>query len=214
LVAVSDSGHGMDAATRSRIFEPFFTTKPAGKGTGLGLAMVYGFLKQSDGHVEVYSEVGHGTTFKIYLPRAGEAALTARQAVEPLQLPRGTETVLLVEDEDAVRNLAKLVLSSGGYGVLEARDGEEALRIAAAHAGTIHLLVTDLVMPRLAGRQLAEMLSRGRPALKILLMSGYADQVALPHGGAGANVAFLQKPFSPSVFARRVREVLDAQGTQ
>lgn len=214
LVAVSDSGHGMDAATRSRIFEPFFTTKPAGKGTGLGLAMVYGFLKQSDGHVEVYSEPGHGTTFKIYLPRAGEAALTARQTAEPLQLPRGTETVLLVEDEDAVRNLAKLVLSSGGYSVLEARDGEEALRVAAEHPGAIQLLVTDLVMPRLAGRQLAEMLSRSRPALKILLMSGYADQVALPPGAAGGNVAFLQKPFSPSAFARRVREVLDTLGTQ
>jgi two-component system, cell cycle sensor histidine kinase and response regulator CckA len=211
LVAVSDSGQGMDAATKSRIFEPFFTTKPAGKGTGLGLAMVYGFLKQSDGHVEVYSEPGHGTTFKIYLPSADEVALKARQTAEPLQLPRGTETVLLVEDEAAVRNLAKLVLRSGGYSVLEARDGEEALRIAAAHHGTIHLLVSDLVMPRLAGRQLAEKLSRSRPGVKVLLMSGYADQAVLPQGAAPINVAFLQKPFSPSVFARRVREILDAQ---
>ncbi|HVY25792.1 MAG TPA: PAS domain S-box protein [Polyangiaceae bacterium] len=209
LVAVSDSGHGMDTTTRSRIFEPFFTTKPAGKGTGLGLAMVYGFLKQSGGHVEVYSEPGHGTTFKIYLPLADAASPSERRVAEPLHLPRGTETVLLVEDEAAVRNLARLVLSSGGYTVLEARDGEEALRLAADYPNTIHLLVTDLIMPRLAGRQLAAMLAETRPGVKTLLMSGYTDQAIAAQGSGLAPVAFLQKPFSPTALARKVREILD-----
>jgi CheY-like chemotaxis protein len=204
----------MDAATRSRIFEPFFTTKPAGKGTGLGLAMVYGFLKQSGGHVEVQSEPGQGTTFKIYLPHADEAALTPRRQAEPPPLPRGNETVLLVEDDDAVRSLAQLVLSSGGYHVLEARDGEQALQIAAAHPDTIHLLVTDLVMPHLTGRQLAATLKQSRPNLKVLLISGYADQAAPANGGSATNGAFLQKPFSPTVLARKVRQLLDAAGSE
>jgi PAS domain S-box-containing protein len=210
LVAVSDTGQGMDETTRARIFEPFFTTKGPGKGTGLGLAMVYGFVKQSGGHVEVYSEWGRGTTFKVYLPRAEQTTPSAKAPPDLLKVPGGTETVLLVEDEDAVRTLSRLVLQSSGYTVLEARDGQEAVWVAQQHQGPIHILVTDLVMPRMSGRQLADLLTQARPHVRTLFMSGYTDEAVLRHGVLEASVAFLQKPFSPIGLARRVREVLDA----
>jgi PAS domain S-box-containing protein len=211
LVAVSDTGHGMDESTKARIFEPFFTTKEVGKGTGLGLAMVYGFVKQSGGHVEVDSEPGHGTTFKVYLPRVKATAPLAKSSPGLLKVPKGAETVLLVEDEDAVRTLSRLILQSGGYTVLEARDGQEGVRVAQQHPGLIHLLVTDLVMPRMSGRQLAEVMTEARPHLQVLFLSGYTDEAVFQHGVLDAGVAVLQKPFSPIGLARKVREVLDAK---
>jgi two-component system cell cycle sensor histidine kinase/response regulator CckA len=153
LVALTDTGHGMDEATAARIFDPFFTTKGPGQGTGLGLAMVYGFVKQSEGHIEVDTEPGRGATFRIYLPQTAEATPAPKASAATLKTPRGTETVPLVEDEDAVRAIARLVLQSRGYTVLEARDGQEAIRVAQQHTGSIHLLLADLVMPRMGGRQ-------------------------------------------------------------
>ena len=211
LVAITDTGHGMDAATKARVFEPFFTTKPPGKGTGLGLAMVYGFVKQSGGHVEVYSEPDVGTTFKVYLPCVQEAPATSKDAATSPGIARGTETVLLVEDEDAVRALSKLVLQSHGYTVLEARDGQEGLRVAREHRDPIHLLITDLVMPRMGGRQLADELAPERPELRVLFVSGYSDQAVLSRGQLETQAAFLQKPFSPITLARKVRAILDAE---
>ena len=211
LVSVSDSGHGMDEETRRQIFEPFFTTKEMNKGTGLGLAMVYGFVKQSGGHIDVSSEVGKGTTFEIYLPRAREGERAAATAPAALASPMGSETILLVEDEDAVRTLARRVLQSGGYTVLEARDGQEAIWIAQQHPAPIHLLVTDVVMPRMSGLQVAEYLVRARPSVRILFISGYADAALDSHGATGANVAFLQKPFNAMALARKVRETLDTK---
>jgi two-component system, cell cycle sensor histidine kinase and response regulator CckA len=211
LVAVSDTGHGMNASTRARIFEPFFTTKEIGKGTGLGLAMVYGFVKQSGGHVDVYSERGHGTTFKVYLPRAEAAARSAKSSQGALRVPKGSETVLLVEDEDAVRTLSRLILQSNGYTVLEAKDGQEGVRVAQQHPGPIHLLVTDLVMPRMSGRQLANRLTQARPQMRVLFMSGYTDEAVMRHGVLEPDLVFLQKPFSAISLARKVREVLDAK---
>jgi PAS domain S-box-containing protein len=210
LVAVTDSGQGIDPSTKTRIFEPFFTTKNPGQGTGLGLAMVYGFVTQSGGHVEVYSEVDHGTTFKVYLPRAEGGTAATASATAALKVPRGTETVLLVEDEDAVRNLSKFVLVSNGYSVLEARHGEEALTVAQQHEGAIQLLITDVVMPGMSGRQLAHTLRQLRPATRVLFMSGYTGESVLHDNVSNANLAFLQKPFSPIGLARKVREVLDA----
>jgi two-component system, cell cycle sensor histidine kinase and response regulator CckA len=209
LVSVSDTGHGMDAATRARMFEPFFTTKGPGRGTGLGLAMVYGFVKQSGGHIEVDSEVGSGTTFTVYLPRA-EGTVPAGSSCEHFAaLPRGTETILLVEDQDAVRCFARYVLLAGGYTVLEAGDGEEALRVARQRQGPIHLLVTDVVMPRMSGRQLADVLARERPEMRVLFVSGHADEAITRCGLPAGAGAFLQKPFGPASLARKAREVLD-----
>jgi CheY-like chemotaxis protein len=208
-VAVSDSGHGMDAATQARIFEPFFTTKGPGRGTGLGLAMVYGFVKQSGGHIDTESEVGRGTTFKVYLPRADETTPSSRSAQDIVMLPGGTETILLVEDQDAVRLFARQVLLAGGYAVLEARGGEEAFQVAQQCPGPIHLLVTDVVMPRMSGPQLAELLVRDRPDLRVLFVSGYADEATTRCEMAEAGSAFLQKPFNRVRLAQKVREVLD-----
>jgi PAS domain S-box-containing protein len=208
LLAVSDTGCGMDKQTQARLFEPFFTTKAEGKGTGLGLSTVYGIVKQSGGNIWVYSEPGHGTTFRIYLPRIEEAA----QAVEPDKAqepsPRGSETILLVEDEAGVRNLAKTILQTQGYTVLEAAQGEEALRLSGQHEGLIHLMVTDMVMPEMSGRELAERLKPLRPNMKILFVSGYTDKAMLHHGELDPGMAFLQKPFTPQTLARKVREVL------
>jgi signal transduction histidine kinase len=207
-VAVTDSGQGMDAATKTNIFEPFFTTKERGKGTGLGLAMVYGFLKQSGGHVEVDSEPGRGTTFRLYLPWAEDAEARTKPASDHATAPRGTETILLVEDDDSVRKFSKRTLRSSGYAVLEARDGVDALRVAEEHAEPIHLLLTDLVMPRMGGRELTEILTRTRPEMRVLLMSGYTDETSM-HSPTEPHHTLLHKPFSPSLLSKKVRELLD-----
>jgi PAS domain S-box-containing protein len=209
LLAVSDTGTGMDEQTRSHIFEPFFTTKEAGKGTGLGLAVVHGIVRQAGGHVEVYSEPGRGSTFKVYLPRAEEAPRPARPTGDLPRNTSGTETVLLVEDAEMVRLVARHALQIGGYTVLEASDGEAALRVAEGHAGRIDLLLTDVVMPRMGGRELAERLTRARPGLRVLYLSGYTDEAVVRHGLLEADAAFLQKPFSPASLAAKVRAVLD-----
>jgi PAS domain S-box-containing protein len=209
VVTVSDRGHGMDESTQARIFEPFFTTKPAGSGTGLGLAMVYGFVKQSGGHIEVDSAPGRGTSFRLFLPRTEATETTPAPAQEDFRIPKGDETILLVEDEEAVRTLIRIVLQSYGYTVLEARDGEEGLWVAGNHAGAIHAVVTDMVMPRMGGRQLAEQLAQIRPDLPILFMSGYTDDAIFQRGDGGDTTAFVPKPISPLALARKVRQVLD-----
>ena len=211
MLAVSDTGAGMDAATRARVFEPFFTTKEQGKGTGLGLATVYGIVKQSGGYIWVYSEPGHGTVFKVYLPPAQTRAAPSEHRHRQDQRHRaGWETVLLVEDEDAVRALAREVLRRHGYVVLEARHGVDALRVAERHPDDIHLLITDVVMPHMSGREVAARLGTVRPKMKVLFMSGYTDH-ALMHRELTPGEAFLQKPFTPEVFARKVRHVLDSR---
>jgi two-component system, cell cycle sensor histidine kinase and response regulator CckA len=204
---VTDTGCGMDPQTRARLFEPFFTTKEPGKGTGLGLAVVHGVVTQSGGRIEVESEPGKGTTFRIELPRAAGPE-PGEGSVGPVDLPRGTETLLLVEDEAAVRALDRRVLASCGYTVLEAKDGRDAVRVADGHPGKIDLLVSDVVMPHLGGRQLAERLAAGRSGLKVLFVSGYTDDAVVRHG-VGSEFAFLPKPFTPAGLARKVREVLD-----
>ena len=209
MLAVGDTGRGMDAATAARVFEPFFTTKEQGRGSGLGLATVYGIVKQSGGYIWVYSEVGHGTVFKVYLPPARTRALPRPNDARPRESAHGWETVLLVEDEDAVRALAREVLRRHGYIVLEARHGVDALRVAERHPDTIHLMVTDVVMPHMSGREVAERLNTVRPHMKVLFISGYTDH-ALMNRELAPGSAFLQKPFTPEVFARKVRHVLDS----
>src|SRR5947208_2923493 len=210
MLAVSDTGIGMSEETKAHMFEPFFTTKEKGKGTGLGLATVYGIIKQSGGFIWVYSEVGQGTTFKLYLPRVEELA---ERASEPAQAParaaRGTETVLVVEDEAPVRSVARQVLERNGYTVLEAPSAEAALDIATRYSGTIHLLLTDVVMPGLNGRELASRLADLRPDARVIFMSGYTDDAVTRHGVLEPGSAYVQKPFTPDAIARRVREVLD-----
>jgi PAS domain S-box-containing protein len=207
-VRVWDSGHGMDETTRGRIFEPFFTTKPTGKGTGLGLSMVYGFVTQLGGHIDVTTTPGAGTLFRLLLPRSADAPAVApsRATTSPAT---GTETILLVEDEEAVRRVARLVLTSRGYRVLEARDGVHALAVLKEHGGEIDLLLTDLVMPRMNGQQLAERVAAAHPAVRVLLMSGYPDRVVPAGVATDPRFEFLSKPFQPSTLARRVRECLD-----
>jgi PAS domain S-box-containing protein len=213
LVAISDTGIGMNAETKAHLFEPFFTTRQPGKGTGLGLATVYGIVKQSGGYIWAYSELGQGATFKIYLPRvAGRPAPIASLPVAPSS--RGSETVLLVEDEDAVRQVAMRVLKSYGYSVLEASDGKAALEIAAAHSGPIHILVTDVVMPGMNGRELARLLHLERPDARALYVSGYTDHAIVLNGQLEPGIAFLQKPFMPDALARKVREVLDHEDSR
>jgi PAS domain S-box-containing protein len=209
MVAVSDTGSGMSPGTKAHIFEPFFTTKGPGKGTGLGLATVYGIVKQSGGHIAVYSELGQGTSFKIYLPPVEDKASAGRYLLGPKITPHGNETVLLVEDEDAVRAITKLALQSLDYTVLEARNGEEAVRICEQHTEPIHLLITDVVMPEMGGRQVAERLAACKQGIKVLFLSGYTDDAVVRHGILQAEVAFLQKPFTPMALANKVRDVLD-----
>jgi PAS domain S-box-containing protein len=209
MLAVSDTGVGMDAATQARMFEPFFTTKGPGKGTGLGLATVYGIVKQSGGHVRVYSEPGVGTAFRIYLPRT-DAALE-EEASAGATLPRGQETVLLVEDDEEVRRFAREVLERLGYTVLEATGANDAVGISERHLGVINVLLTDVVMPQMSGRELAEAIAPARPETRILFMSGYTDDAIVRHGVLEAGIKFLEKPFSPQALAVKVREVLDLE---
>ena len=209
MLAVSDSGCGMDEETRAKIFEPFFTTKEMGRGTGLGLATVYGIVKQSDGFIWVYSEVGQGTTFKIYLPLLDKPPGDAGVEHESEVAATGTETILLAEDAAAVRLAAREILERFGYTVLEAPNGAVALHTA-KHEGQIDLLLTDVVMPEMSGRELADRFTGLRPETKVLFMSGYTDDAIVRHGLLRANIAYLQKPFSPDALARKVREVLDS----
>lgn len=209
LLAVSDTGCGMDSEVRERSFEPFFTTKASGEGTGMGLAIVHGIVRQWQGHVTVYSEPGQGATFKVYLPLAAGQP-TADSGRRPVQdLPSGNETLLLVEDDESVRAYTAFVLDSCGYRVLEAVDGRDALRVAAATPGRIDLLVSDVVLPHLGGRALAEELAGLRPGIRILFLSGYTNDAVIRHGVLQLEMAFLQKPFTPSALARKVRAVLD-----
>jgi CheY-like chemotaxis protein len=215
LLTVTDNGSGMSEEIRSQIFEPFFTTKEAGKGTGLGLSTVLGIVEQNGGHIWVESDLGQGTTFKIYLPRVMEAATapTERPRYRTDNLPRGTETVLLVEDEPKVRDLADRLLRRQGYTVLIAANGVEALQLSQEYAGDIHLLLTDVVMPQMNGKALADQLKLMRPNIKIVFASGYTDRTLIPAEDLGADVAFIQKPFSVMELSQKVRSVLDGTTT-
>ena len=206
MLAVSDTGIGMDAETQSHIFEPFFTTKEPGKGTGLGLATVYGIVKQSDGNIGVQSQPGKGTTFKLYFPRVDAALEAAVPRAALGHTPEGAETILLVEDQADVRHVVRRVLQSAGYTVLDTSNPGDALELAGRHPGRIHLMLTDVVMPQMSGRALADLLKPRCPAMRVLYMSGNAD------GRLDRGTAYLEKPFTPDKLVRTVREVLDTVG--
>jgi CheY-like chemotaxis protein len=208
LLSVSDTGVGMDRATQQRIFEPFFTTKPVGKGTGLGLATVFGIVTQAGGNIWVYSEVGAGTVFKVFLPRTEEEG--------PREAPRssaaklgGTETILLTEDEQQLRAVMQRTLEEEGFTVLAAAGGPEAIELCQGYDGEIHLLLTDMIMPRMSGRELVERVAPLRPSMKILFMSGYTERALARRGASDPRFAFLPKPITPDALLRKVREVLD-----
>ena len=213
MLAVTDTGAGMDEATRARIFEPFFTTKAKGKGTGLGLSTVYGIVKQSGGNIWVYSELGKGTTFKIFFPRAQDAAqeIGADKSSRPAALATGTETILAVEDETPLRGLVAQMLEVGGYKVMVAANGKEALDICRKHAGGIAMVMTDVVLPNMSGRELAVELRRLRPEIKVLFTSGYTDNSIVHHGVLDEGTPFIQKPYGVEALLAKVREVLDGR---
>lgn len=211
MLSVSDTGTGITDEVKGRLFEAFFTTKPKGKGTGLGLATCQTILKQSGGHIGVYSELGKGTTFKAYFPRVDQPLDVIATSSQAGPLPRGTETLLFVEDEPAVRHLACSVLEAQGYNVLRANNGEEGLRVALNLKGQpIRLVVTDVIMPLMGGQEMAQRLKSAYPNLKIIFTSGYTDDAIAHHGVLDPGVAFLSKPYAPAILARKVREVLDA----
>jgi two-component system cell cycle sensor histidine kinase/response regulator CckA len=208
MLAVSDTGIGMDSETVAHIFEPFYTTKESGRGTGLGLSTVYGIVKQSGGYIWVYSEPGQGSTFKVYLPSVEETEESESAKPASLANQRGTETILLVEDEEAVRDLVNTILAAQGFQVIVARDPSHAQEVAAKYPGEIHLLLTDVVMPRTSGRELAAAILRIRPGTRVLYMSGYTENVITSGGLLEEGLAFLQKPFSPATLVQKIREVL------
>jgi two-component system cell cycle sensor histidine kinase/response regulator CckA len=213
VLTVADSGTGMDGPTLARMFEPFFTTKEVGKGTGLGLATVFGIVRQSGGTITVRSEPGAGTTFKVFIPAQDQEAAARPSSLAPAHPTLGgTETILLVEDEERVRNLVRTILCRLGYSVLDAQGGGDALLLCEQHPGVIDLLVTDVVMPRMSGRQLAERLLTIRPGLRVLYMSGYTDDIVVRHGALDSTICFLQKPITPDSLGRAVREALDVAG--
>jgi CheY-like chemotaxis protein len=214
MLAVSDTGCGIPREIQPKIFDPFFTTKEAGKGTGLGLSTVYGIVKQNMGTIWVYSEPGKGTTFKIYFPRVDvspESTSPVEWASEEMETRRGCETLLVAEDDNLVRDLIRTILSGTGYTVLEARDGMEAWEIARRHKGPIHMLVTDVVMPRMGGRELANLFANQRTGAKVLFLSGYTDDAIVRHGVLEAGVEFLQKPFRPGELVQRIRTILNGE---
>jgi two-component system cell cycle sensor histidine kinase/response regulator CckA len=207
---VVDTGQGIDVETLGRVFEPFFTTKEPGKGTGLGLATVYGIVRRNGGHVSVQSEVGHGTTFVVYLPHTDEPQLAAAARRDPGPTQTGSETVLLVEDDPALRLVIREALQVDGYTVVDGEDPAEALEAAASHRGPIQVMITDLVMPQLTGREAAARMRAARPAIKVIYMSGYASALPEEEEGLPDGSAFLQKPFSLDALLLKVRETLDA----
>jgi len=209
MLAVSDTGTGMDSETLSHIFEPFFTTKETGKGTGLGLSMVYGIIKQSNGYIMAYSEPGRGTTFKIYFPRTQESASPVQKAND--EIPSGTETVMVVEDEAPLRELTRVLLEDAGYTVLESSGAEDAMETAKDMQRKIDLLLTDVVMPRLDGRELANQMVSLRPDLKVLYMSGYTDDIIVHRGVLTQGAVLVQKPFTKRTLLQKVRETLDSK---
>jgi len=211
MLSVSDTGMGMTPEVKERIFEPFFTTKEKGKGTGLGLSTVYGIVKQSSGNIWVYSELGKGTTFKIYLPRVDEPLEELEERVVKGELPYGSETILVVEDDEEVRKLAKRILEKQGYKILDGSQGNEAIQICEEHKGPIHMMVTDVVMPGMSGRELANRLMSVHPEMKVLYMSGYTDDAIVHHGVLDPGIAYIQKPFAPDTFASKVRQILDGR---
>jgi CheY-like chemotaxis protein len=212
VLSIKDTGHGMDRETMARIFEPFFTTKEVGKGTGLGLATVYGIVMQSGGQIHVDSEPGHGTTFTIYLPRVREAASPPKESAPAGRIasPSDSKTVLLVEDSDTVRELTRNILELTGYDVLEAGSPEDAIRLCENHGGEIHLLLTDVVMPGMSGRDLSDRMRPVRPGMKVLYMSGYTDEAIVDHGILNAGIHFIPKPFSPASLAQKILEMLNS----
>jgi CheY-like chemotaxis protein len=211
MIAVNDTGCGISPETQKRVFEPFFTTKGPGKGTGLGLATVYGIVKQSGGNIWLYSEEGVGTTLKIYLPRIDQPSQEPVEDESMVDAPGGTETILLVEDDDSVRNMVARILTRHGYNVIAAKDGREALRICERDQREFHLMLTDVVMPLMSGRDVAERLKPMRPDMKVLFMSGYPDDAIAEHGLLDEGVALLEKPFTIAGLLNKVREVLTTE---